>query len=152
MRTTASRIAPTLVATTVASTTVRCPQHGPGERLLDGPEVQVLEDGPGLARDEGAPVPLEDDAAVAERAVGEARSGLVEEHDIDRSSGGGLEAGQEVAELEDGEPCTRARPTARSVSLRSCADPRPREPKRVAYAMRGSASSMERSRSITPAV
>ena len=55
--------------------------------LLDGREVEVLEHGAGLARDQGRVIALEQHVPVAEDAVGERRGGLVEEDKVRLAAG-----------------------------------------------------------------
>jgi hypothetical protein len=100
----------TRAGSTTPSTTLRRLQHGAGERLLDRLEVQVLEDRTGLAVHEGLSVPLQKHTTVTKDTVGKTRGRLVEQNEIDRALGRGLEAGHEVADLPGRQPCSGDEP------------------------------------------
>jgi hypothetical protein len=119
-----------LLATTAASTTPGYLQHGAGEELFDRPKVEILQNCSGFPVDEGTMVPLEHDATITEHAVGKSRKRFVEQDEIDGSADRSFKAGQQIAQLREVDSFVPgASPIARSVSLRSCAVPRPFEPK-----------------------
>src|SRR5262245_23647552 len=99
MRAVASRTAAILLARTALSTTSRrCAQDAGRAPLLDGLEVEIVENGAGFARRQRLVVALDDHATIAEDPVGEGSRRLVEQHEIDGTAGGRLEPGGEGAE------------------------------------------------------
>src|SRR5262245_19559166 len=99
MRAVASRTAAILLARTALSTTSRRRAQDAGRApLLDGLEVEVVENGAGLARRQRLTVALDEHTTVTEDAVGHARRRLVEQHEIDGAAAGRLQAGGKGAE------------------------------------------------------
>src|SRR5262245_13527707 len=80
------------------STTRGCPQHPIRAPVLDGLEVQVLEDDPGLPGDQRGTVARDQRAPVAEDAVSERSGRLVDEHEVDLPLGCRLEPSGQAAE------------------------------------------------------
>src|SRR6266508_2603 len=126
-RAVASRTAAIFAARSALSTTGGSGAQDPfGTPLLDGLEVEVVEQRPRLAGDQGTVVPLDEQLPVAEDAVRERRGRLVEEHQVNGASDGGFQSRGKAAERahvprgagaeRDGNvgvaPCVRCAPDA----------------------------------------
>src|ERR1700693_4597753 len=98
-RAVASRAAAIFAASSALSPTGRGGAQDPcGTLLLDGPEVEVVEQDPRLAGDQRGVVALDEQTPVAEDAGGEGCGRLVEQHEVDRAHGGGHQARRQAAE------------------------------------------------------
>ena len=84
----------------------RCHDTASGQ-LLDRLEVEVLEDGAGLALYECAAVLDDQELAVAEDPVGDRRRRFAEENEVDRPPAGALERGDQVSQLTRAEALVR---------------------------------------------
>src|SRR5262245_11983356 len=98
MRPTASRTVAMWRATRGRSTTSGCPQHPVCASFLDGLEVQVLENDPGLPGDQRSTVALDQRAPVAKNAVCERSGRFVDEHEVDLPLGGRFKPSDQAAE------------------------------------------------------
>ena len=78
-----------------------------GGQRLDRTEIEVLENGAGLALDERVAILLYDDESIAKNPISDGCGRFVEHYQIDRTSGGVLQPSNQVSELE------RAKPRAR---------------------------------------